>query len=594
MTGQLFCEVLILNHSTTDLKNWEQMDDNNLVQRAQEGEREAFGELVRRHRSRMYGYARAITRESFLAEDIVQDALVKAFLHLGKLVEADKFLPWVHRIVRNQAFTRLKNTSARERAFSQLAPTLKSPGEESREWGDLDRILDRLGRTAAGKADAQLTPEEAYMQKETLEILTGIIGCLKPRERRIFESHFFDQLSPQEIAGLFELSSANVYQIISRSRKKVMQEKIRITVGSYMRTRKDMGDMKTVMVPDHESFTEAQSWTTAADALYAMLKAAGETLSHSMVMGLTGHAFRLNIVPSSVHIAGPTAYSFGDVLSRGLENIGYQSSYVDGMSGTLGTNANLLDPALLGKEAMRKRGINQALPEALDLIHRSLDRGIPVLAWDLFLPEFGLIYGYDDERHLLHAYECGKKDTLDYENLGRSVKEEIFVLALADSTGATFKQRLGRAMNMIVDHYDGRERDDCTGSVKGLAAYDAWIGAFRGGEIEPNGNAYNIAVVRDARIHAVRFLNEAAEQWPLAGETAPGSADVPVLAQKAAREYQEALEHFFVLRELFPFPQGGDPNESDASAKAVSLLELIKEREQTAVGYLRELSDLLR
>ena len=40
-----------------------------------------------------------------------------------------------------------------------------------------------------------------------------------------FRISFFDQLSPQEIADLFQLSSANVYQIISRSRKKVIQEK---------------------------------------------------------------------------------------------------------------------------------------------------------------------------------------------------------------------------------------------------------------------------------------------------------------------------------------------------------------------------------
>ena len=56
-----------------------------LVQLAQSGVREAFGELVRRHRSQMYGYARSITHESCMAEDIVQEALIRAFLHLRKL-----------------------------------------------------------------------------------------------------------------------------------------------------------------------------------------------------------------------------------------------------------------------------------------------------------------------------------------------------------------------------------------------------------------------------------------------------------------------------------------------------------------------------
>jgi DNA-directed RNA polymerase specialized sigma24 family protein len=38
------------------------------------------------------------------------------------------------------------------------------------------------------------------MRRETLSVLTDIIGCLKPRERLVFESYFYDQLSPQEIA----------------------------------------------------------------------------------------------------------------------------------------------------------------------------------------------------------------------------------------------------------------------------------------------------------------------------------------------------------------------------------------------------------
>lgn len=81
------------------------------------------------------------------------------------------------------------------------------------------------------------------IKHETLRVLTDIIQCLKPRERAIFESHFFDQLSPAEIARLFNLSSSNVYQILSRSRKKVVQENLRVTVDTYIKTRRDLGMM---------------------------------------------------------------------------------------------------------------------------------------------------------------------------------------------------------------------------------------------------------------------------------------------------------------------------------------------------------------
>ena len=80
------------------------ISDGELVQLAQSGVREAFGELVRRHRSKMYGYARSITHGSAWHEDIVQEALIRAFLHLRKLVDIQRFLPRVHRIVRQPSF----------------------------------------------------------------------------------------------------------------------------------------------------------------------------------------------------------------------------------------------------------------------------------------------------------------------------------------------------------------------------------------------------------------------------------------------------------------------------------------------------------
>ena len=51
------------------------------------GNREAFGELVRRHRGKALGWATTLSRDITLAEDIVQDALIRAFLHVGELAD---------------------------------------------------------------------------------------------------------------------------------------------------------------------------------------------------------------------------------------------------------------------------------------------------------------------------------------------------------------------------------------------------------------------------------------------------------------------------------------------------------------------------
>ncbi|WP_269433833.1 sigma-70 family RNA polymerase sigma factor [Paenibacillus sp. JCM 10914] len=423
------------------------------------------------------------------------------------------------------------------------------------------------------------------MQQETLQVITGIIQCLKPRERLVFESHFFDQLSPQEIAKLFNLSSANVYQIISRSRKKVIQEKIRVTVDAYIRTRRDWGTMNKQQLTYEGALTDANSWTSAADAVYKMLHFTDRKLSMPMVMGLTGHAFRINIIAPNVHIAGPTAYSFGKVISRGLHNIGYDSKYVDGMTSEIGPNTNLLDPSVMEKSAMDKRSIHQELPKALDLIHSSLDRGYPALAWDIFFPEFGTVYGYDDDTRTLYAEQCGRLDTLPYENLGRSVLEEIFVLIIEGSIELTLKQQLQRALETVIEHYEGIENAVPT-AVIGLAAYDAWMTSLEGGEVEPNGHAYSIAVLRDARFHASQFFQELIASWPDDSDVHPHLTDLFV---KATTLYNGMYDKLNVLHQMFPFPDGGEPNVKAQSVTTIALVQEIKALEYQALDVLKEI-----
>ncbi|XEC95898.1 RNA polymerase sigma factor [Paenibacillus tarimensis] len=574
-----------MNSRNGQQKRWDWMEDSDLVKLAQAGVREAFGELVRRHRAKVYGYARTITQESFLAEDIVQEALIRAFMHLGKLMDAERFLPWMNRIVRNQALTKLKKVSAaKERTFTELGSSGTGRDGEADEWNDLDIIMRRLNRSAEELAAREGVPEERLVQKETLETLTSIIGCLNLRERQIVESHFFDQLSPQDIAKLFQLSSANVYQILSRSRKKVIQEKIRITVDHYVRTRKDMGKMKKVILPNNETLGEVRTWTTVADALNTIIKYTDKKLSYPLVMGYTGHAFRINIVPESVHIAGPTAFDFGDVLKRGLQNIGCRANAVDGMKPFINVNTNFVDPALMQKEAMEKRQIHQALPEALDLIHRSLDRGYPVLAWDIFYPEFGIFYGYDDEQRVLYADECGRQETLPYENLGRSILEEIFVLAIEDSFDVNQRDRLNNALQMIVDHYDGKEIEPS--SIKGLSAYDVWCKAFQEGTVEPNGNAYNIAVYTDGRRYAVEFLKEIHTSWPDIDES---DKQIRALLEEAAEIYVDIAGNFSILHQLFTYPNGGEPNNPDIARQAIEILQNIKKKELSGAELFRNI-----
>ncbi|NOV02959.1 RNA polymerase sigma factor [Paenibacillus planticolens] len=221
------------------------MEHHELVQRARSGDRDAFGELVRYHRNQALGWATSIAGDRSLAEDIVQDALIRAFLHVGTLMNTERFVPWLQRIVRNQAYMKMRRGGpyAKElpfSGFSRIGPRVDTSSAET-DWTDIDAILLRLSRYAAEDAHNRNDPAISLMRADMLQGLQELLKCLSKREKAIFEAHFFDELTPAEIAFLFQTTTANVYTSLSRSKNKVYRERIRISLNGYVQNRASLG-----------------------------------------------------------------------------------------------------------------------------------------------------------------------------------------------------------------------------------------------------------------------------------------------------------------------------------------------------------------
>lgn len=334
------------------------------------------------------------------------------------------------------------------------------------------------------------------------------------------------------------------------------------------------------------------TWTTAAGSIHRILTYTDKTFSLPMVMGMTGQAFRISICPGDVHIGGPTSYNFEDILSRGLLNLGFRTRVIDGLQKNIpGQNANLADPFLLTDQAKQKRALHKALPEALELIHHSIDRGLPALSWDIFIPEFGVIYGYDDEQQQLMASECGTDKAVPFDHLGRGILEDLFILTVEDSFHIDDRTMLQGALRMILDHYHGKE-EETPRTVRGLAAYQAWIEAFRDEAIEPNGHSYNVVFVQDARQLAAAFWNEIADSWK--GFNELETERIRSLSREAAVLYGDIARQLQPMRSLFPFPSGGEPNSTTSAEQAIPILESVLSLEQQAVSLLEAMYDELR
>ncbi len=101
-------------------------DDLRIVTRFQNGDKNAFEELVRLYQKRIYGMLYQLTGNHFEAEDLSQEAFIKAYKYLNSFNGNSSFQTWLYRIARNLAFTHLKKKGRRNGLFYNLINAKKA------------------------------------------------------------------------------------------------------------------------------------------------------------------------------------------------------------------------------------------------------------------------------------------------------------------------------------------------------------------------------------------------------------------------------------------------------------------------------------
>src|SRR5206468_2405659 len=175
-------------------------DEMALVQAAKAGDVAAFEDLVRRYDRNVFRIAQHITQNREDAEDVVQDAFLKAYSNLGQFQGQSKFYTWLVRIAVNEALMKLRRR--RPERMVSLDEDVKT--EE-----------DSVPREVA---DWSPNPEQQYNQAELKEILTKTIQGLPPSFRTVFVLRDVEGLSTEETADALELSVPAVKSRLLRAR----------------------------------------------------------------------------------------------------------------------------------------------------------------------------------------------------------------------------------------------------------------------------------------------------------------------------------------------------------------------------------------
>ena len=173
--------------------------DEVLVAAAKLGDHPAFLELWTRYSSKLFKATYRITGNRDDAEDAIQDAWMKAYLHLKTFDGRAQFLTWLTRIAINSSLMILR----RKRARPETAMAI-GDGDTCQRWEF---------------ADQTQSVEELYTVKERVERLNRAICDLQPTLRNVVEIHQLEDCSVKEVAGLAGISVAATKSRLLRARK---------------------------------------------------------------------------------------------------------------------------------------------------------------------------------------------------------------------------------------------------------------------------------------------------------------------------------------------------------------------------------------
>jgi RNA polymerase sigma-70 factor (ECF subfamily) len=171
--------------------------DEILVEVAKSGDRSAFAELWRRHSKTAFRKVYRITKNRADTEDVIQDAWIKALVHLRGFDGRAAFSTWITRIAINSALMMLRRRRARPEASMEL----------------IDGETYRTREIADYTEDAEMH----YVRRQSAEQLRRAIGELRPHLRSVIEMQANDR-RVTEIAELAGISVTATKSRLSRAR----------------------------------------------------------------------------------------------------------------------------------------------------------------------------------------------------------------------------------------------------------------------------------------------------------------------------------------------------------------------------------------
>lgn len=189
-----------------DARQQQRAEDDELIRAAQKGDRQAFDALVRRYDRSVLRLALHMLGNEQDAQDVHQEAFLKAYRHLSNFRFECSFYTWLYRIVTNLCLDQLRRRKSRR---EDPSTALDGGGDE----------IDLLANLTDGRASAN--PARELERKTMNTAIQDALNELTPRERTVFELKHYQGLKLRTIGEMLSTTEETAKNTLFRATRKL-------------------------------------------------------------------------------------------------------------------------------------------------------------------------------------------------------------------------------------------------------------------------------------------------------------------------------------------------------------------------------------
>jgi RNA polymerase sigma-70 factor, ECF subfamily len=189
-----------------EARQQQRAEDDELIRAAQKGDRSAFDALVRRYDRSVLRLALHMLGNEQDAQDVHQDAFIKAYRHLSNFRFECSFYTWLYRIVTNLCLDQLRRRKSRKEDPSTV---MDAAGEE----------MDLMANVQDDRATAN--PARELERKNMHAAIQSALESLTPRERTVFELKHYQGLKLRTIGEMLSTTEETAKNTLFRATRKL-------------------------------------------------------------------------------------------------------------------------------------------------------------------------------------------------------------------------------------------------------------------------------------------------------------------------------------------------------------------------------------